>query len=93
MSGGAYDYFCDDLDRFAEALRENHSEKAHVVTLVEHLHHLAKLLHDIEWADSGDTSWNDALDVRIMAETGYINALPAHPDDLSEKPTTFSDKS
>lgn len=69
MSGGSYDYAYRHLDQFADDLTNEHSE-THVRELAEYLRTVATLMRDIEWADSGDDSWSDALDERIRRMVG-----------------------
>jgi hypothetical protein len=54
MSGGSWDYVCykiseaaDELVRCGDPLR---------AALGKHMQQLAEVMHDIEWADSGDSS-------------------------------------
>lgn len=65
MSGGSYDYVSYRLTDAASTLRSRHPEQAHVVALAAHLDRLATVMHDIEWADSMDTSWTPELDTQI----------------------------
>lgn len=66
MSGGSYNYVSDKIEEAANDLEARH-EEPHVVALAVHLRAIAKVMHDIEWADSGDTAWNDKLDDSIRA--------------------------
>lgn len=59
MSGGSYDYAYTKVDAFASSVRERHRDKPHVVALANHLDAIAKAMHDIEWCDSLDYSWDD----------------------------------
>ena len=73
MSGGSYDYVTYRIHAAGEELRTRHPKQAHVLALAAHLIDLADLMHAIEWADSGDTAWDDALDARIR-EFGSADA-------------------
>lgn len=64
MSGGRYDYFYLKLDEFADDLA-NSRRGPLIAALASHLKELAKIAHKIEWADSGDTAWDDKLDEAI----------------------------
>lgn len=77
MSGGAYDYIEYKVRGCAEDLRAKHAKEPHVVALAAHMEALADLLHRIEWADSGDTSWSDALDDDIRRFVGVGAVLDA----------------
>lgn len=65
MSGGSYDYVSCKVEAAADTLRSRHPNAPHVTALADHLGRLASVLHDIEWADSCDTAWTDALDAQI----------------------------
>lgn len=67
MSGGSYDYAQDKLDEIAATLRANHPSRPHVVALADRFERMGEVMHAIEWADSGDTSWTPALDDAIRA--------------------------
>jgi hypothetical protein len=67
MSGGSYDYVSGRIEDAATTLRRYHREQPHVVALSAHLDAIAKVMRDIEWADSCDTSWRDQLDADIRA--------------------------
>lgn len=77
MSGGAYGYIEYKVTACADELRQRHATQPHVVALADHLRDLAELLHRIEWADSGDTSWSDALDDDIRRFVGVGAVLDA----------------
>jgi len=51
MSGGAYDYFYNRIEEFADALDTSTSLRREFRLL---LLKVAKAAHDIEWVDSGD---------------------------------------
>lgn len=61
MSGGSYDYAQYKLEEIADRLRRNHPDSAPILALAAHFLALATVMHEIEWADSGDTSWNPEL--------------------------------
>lgn len=67
MSGGSYDYVSMRIDEAVEELKRKHADQPHVIALAEHLFAISSAMHDIEWADSGDTSWDAALDAKIRA--------------------------
>lgn len=67
MSGGSYDYVSTKMQDAASSLRERHADQLHVIALAELLDRVAKVMHDIEWADSCDTSWTEQLDAEIRA--------------------------
>jgi hypothetical protein len=67
VSGGSYDYFSYKLEETASKLRSYHADELHVVALAAHLDRIASVMHDIEWADSCDTSWTPELDAAIRA--------------------------
>ncbi|MCO4101097.1 MAG: hypothetical protein HEQ38_17220 [Gemmatimonas sp.] len=66
MSGGSYDYVSYRFHAAADELRSRHSEP-HVIALSRLLDRIGVVMHDIEWADSCDTAWNDALDKSIRS--------------------------
>ncbi len=73
MSGGSYNYAYRTMEDAAETLRERHPDQPHVVALADLFARLASVMHDIEWCDSGDYSWDDmrhGLDARIRAIVG-----------------------
>lgn len=56
MSGGSMDYFSYEMEKYCSELKDKE--------LVELAKDMAKLFHDKEWADSGDTSegdWNKSV--------------------------------
>ena len=61
MSGGSYEYVSYRFNDAANTLRARHGGDALLLALAEHLDRLADVMHDIEWADSGDTSWTPDL--------------------------------
>ena len=67
MSGGSYEYVSMKMDDAADTLRGRHSSEPHVVALANRLAEFAAVMHEIEWADSCDTSWSDQLDANIRA--------------------------
>jgi hypothetical protein len=67
MSGGSYDYAQFKLDEWACTLRTRHPNQSHVLALADHLEALGKVMHEIEWADSLDTSWTPEIDAQIRA--------------------------
>lgn len=67
MSGGSYDYVSQKFEQAASDLRSRHPDEPHVLALAEHLDALATVMHRIEWADSGDTTWDERLDDEIRA--------------------------
>lgn len=69
MSGGSYGYFYSKLNSFADEILEDEDDfdgqkpKPFLETRKEfssYLHDLAKVCKDLEWADSGDISYEDA---------------------------------
>ena len=52
MSGGSYDYLYHKVEEVADQLDGDRSPLRRA--FAEHLHKVAKALHDIEWVDSGD---------------------------------------
>jgi hypothetical protein len=67
MSGGSYDYVSFKIEEAASRLRSGHATEPHLLALAKHLDDIAKVMHDIEWAESGDTSWTEELDEQIRA--------------------------
>lgn len=67
MSGGSYDYVTFKIADAAAELIARHPDEPHVVALGAHLKRVAEVMHDIESADSCDTSWNAKLDADIRA--------------------------
>ena len=54
MSGGSMDYLCYKVENVATDLIESKSIER--VAFGQHLLLVSEALHDIEWADSGDTA-------------------------------------
>ena len=81
MSGGSYDYVEHRLNDCASTLRARHRDMPHVMALAALLDELSGVMHDIEWADSGDTSWNDALDAKIRQIVSPAQELQVTIDD------------
>lgn len=67
MSGGSYDYAQYKLAAIAATLTNRHSDAPHVLALAKHFKALGEVMGQIEWADSGDTSWTPDLDDAIRA--------------------------
>lgn len=67
MSGGSYDYVSGRFSDAASTLRDRHPRQPHVRALANLLDRIADVMHDVEWADSGDTSWDAGLDAKIRA--------------------------
>lgn len=67
MSGGSYDYVSYKIEGAAAMLRQLHPDQSHVLALADLLNSIADVMHDVEWADSHDTSWTEALDAKIRA--------------------------
>ena len=84
MSGGSYDYVSYKIDEAAGTLRSRHPRQPHVVALAVFLEELAPLMHDIEWADSCDTEWDDALDAKIKAFVGRGREVAVATDDARQ---------
>jgi hypothetical protein len=60
MSGGSFDYVYAQVDDAASMLRTTAKCPEHLA-FASHLEKVAKALHDIEWAFSGDTSLGDEI--------------------------------
>ena len=83
MSGGSYDYICYKLDDVADTLEQRHKEP-HVRGLAKHFRMLGNLMHAIEWADSGDTTWDTDLDDRIKKVVSKQSILDICTEDAKE---------
>lgn len=59
MSGGSYDYVCFKIKDFANILRDQEKDPNRK-KFSELLKDVAKVAHDIEWADSSDYSQEDS---------------------------------
>lgn len=59
MSGGSYDYICFKIKDFANVLRDQETNPNRK-KFAELLRDVAKVAHDLEWADSSDYSPEDA---------------------------------
>jgi hypothetical protein len=59
MSGGSWDYVCDKIDEAASRLIT--SDCPYRRQIGDRLRPFAKVLHDIEWADSFDYSQDQAM--------------------------------
>jgi hypothetical protein len=79
MSGGSYDYVYNRFHAAADELRSRHSEP-HVIALSRLLDRIGVVMHDIEWADSCDTEWNEALDTSIRSVITPADELHAALD-------------
>lgn len=60
MSGGSYSYFFDKVIDTASEIAGRHKGQALHQAFADHLHRVADVLKEIEWADSCDTSQEDA---------------------------------
>lgn len=67
MSGGSYDYVYLQFDNFAAELRNRHPTDAVMLAFADYVREIAKVAKDIEWVDSGDTSWTPELTSEIEA--------------------------
>lgn len=67
MSGGAYDYVFSHINRAADDVARHHPDKPHVTAFAALLRQCSDVMYAIEWADSGDTAWTEALDEKIRA--------------------------
>lgn len=75
MSGGAYEYASYKLETLAESIRDQHTDPLRRA-FADHIRLIAKAMHDIEWADSGDTgpdSWQEATRA-VIAPTAELEA-------------------
>ena len=63
MSGGSWDYLCYKVDEASEKLKA--SKNPFRISLGLHLHEVAEVLQEIEWADSGDRS-HDKIEGMIL---------------------------
>jgi hypothetical protein len=59
MSGGSYDYVCFKIKDFSSQIRNQDSHPLRK-EFAEIVRDIAKVAHDIEWADSCDYSQEDA---------------------------------
>jgi hypothetical protein len=59
MSGGSYDYIYFKIKDFANEIRDQDTNPLRK-NFAELISDVAKVAHDIEWADSGDYSQEDA---------------------------------
>lgn len=59
MSGGSYDYMCFKIKDFANEIRDQDTNPSRK-KFAELVRDVAKVAHDIEWADSGDYGQEDA---------------------------------
>ncbi len=74
MSGGSWGYMYHGLDDVADALQG--SQYPHRRLLAPLFRNLAKIMHDVEWLDSGDYGENDlpseeALIRKLLGEEAY----------------------
>ena len=60
MSGGSYDYICFKIKDFANTLRDQETDNNRK-KFADLLRDVAKVAHDIEWADSCDYSQEDGV--------------------------------
>lgn len=67
MSGGAYNYAYTDVSRLADDIAGGHQTNTLVQAFCRHMKEIADVCRDIEWADSGDSVWDDALRARLRA--------------------------
>ena len=59
MSGGSYDYVCFNIKEFANEIRDKDTNPLRA-EFSELVHDVATIAKEIEWADSCDTSQEDA---------------------------------
>lgn len=67
MSGGAYNYAYTDVSRLADDIAGGHQTNTLVQAFCRHMKEIADVCRAIEWADSGDSVWDDALRARLRA--------------------------
>lgn len=78
MSGGSWGYMYHGLEDVADALQA--SEYPHRRLLAPVFRNLAKIMHDVEWLDSGDYGQDDlpreeALIREILGDEAYKNLM------------------
>lgn len=89
MSGGSMDYAYRRVERACEDLAEVNEDSGRMAYvdpaamplrawLVAHLEVVAKALHDIEWADSGDYSPGDEIPA-LRAVVAHLATAPREP--------------
>lgn len=66
MSGGSYDYAFSKINAFANEVerraREPETQGRNLrLAFARHLRKVADAAYQLEWADSGDTSWPDPI--------------------------------
>ena len=77
MSGGYWNYEDQRIGDFAERLLED--DDALVRALGQHLADLGRVLHDIDWQRSGDTSsWDRAALHRLLPPGAAVEAARLH---------------
>lgn len=67
MSGGSYDYAYTRVDDMAGSMMGRHFDHPLRMAFARHLERVAKAMRAVEWADSGDTSWDADLDAMLRA--------------------------
>ncbi len=74
MSGGSYDYAYCKLDEMAESVRARDNHRVTRERVAALIRKLSKIMHDIEWIDSGDYGDEDWADVKKqLDEIGEFN--------------------
>lgn len=68
MSGGSWDYLTFKVDEAAARLDDSRDPLRRAFG--QHLHKVAKALHDIEWNDSGDGSPDEPGSLRACLQPG-----------------------
>lgn len=68
MSGGHYDFAYNNVALFIDNCRREHPRDKTIKKFLKLLEKCKEVMHDIEWADSGDSDMEDAYDL--------INKLP-----------------
>jgi hypothetical protein len=61
VSGGSYDYAYRHVEEVAGQIASAHANDPLALAFADHLRKVATAMHAVEWADSCDWSWEDAI--------------------------------
>ena len=62
MGGGSYDYISHKIDDLVDNMKTRHPNSKEHIRLIKLLRGLSVVLHEVEWADSGDSDPEDAIE-------------------------------
>lgn len=85
MSGGAWNYACDQVAEWAERMGQSRDPMRRA--FATHLVAVSKALHDVEWVDSGDMGDGDdhAAIEALIGTKGILEQTVVEARDVHER--------